>query len=256
MNRILCIPLILISSQVYSADKYQCDYSIGNIKNGVLENITPLGRSTVEVGVEGFKAFRPDGSFLVSPKLSKKNDQLLFSDDKSKVYGANTKNTDFAISDRISQKTEQWERCTSNKDIINNENWVTTSQVDQMTDRVKARTSIQSKEYSGKNLEFSCEGGSKTIFMSLIAVDDIITYESITYRIDKAQSASLPVQVIRNSSGSAVLTHIAPRLLSQMVQGSSLLLRYGEYNRGGVTLTFGLRGLEQALAEIKGQCKI
>ncbi len=256
MKTIICIALGLISFQGLATEKFSCDYSVGNIRSGALENITPLGRASVDVDTNSFKAIRPDGTYLVSPKLSKKNEQLLFADDKSKVYGANVKNTDFAISDRISQKTEQWTSCASNKDVINDENWITTNQVDPMTDHVKARASIKAKELPGKSLEFSCESGSKTIFMSLIAVDDIITDELITYRIDKSQANTIPVQVIRNSNGSAGLTHVNSKMLNQMEAGSSLLVRYGEYNRGGVTLTFGLRGLKDALADIRQQCRI
>lgn len=93
-----------------TAKTYLCQYAIAAIQNGRAGALRVLGSAEVTLYVDSFKANRLNGTYLLSPKL-KTNGKLMMADDKSKVYAYDSWLINFAISDRISRSTEQWDRC-------------------------------------------------------------------------------------------------------------------------------------------------
>ncbi|WP_312284935.1 hypothetical protein [Yokenella regensburgei] len=89
---------------------YLCQYSIAAIQNGRIGALSVLGSAEVTSYVDSFKANRLNGTYLLSPKLNA-NGKLMMADDKSKVYAYDSSLINFAISDRITRSTEQWDHC-------------------------------------------------------------------------------------------------------------------------------------------------
>ncbi|EOZ5412810.1 hypothetical protein ACQSLC_005012, partial [Escherichia coli] len=69
-----------------------------------------LGNAEVTLFIDSFKAYRLNGTYLLSPNL-KTTGKLMMADDKSKVYVYDSSQMNFAISDRIARSTEQWDHC-------------------------------------------------------------------------------------------------------------------------------------------------
>ncbi|HAV1851648.1 hypothetical protein [Enterobacter hormaechei] len=89
---------------------YLCQYAIASVQNGKIGSLSVLGNAKVNLYTDSFKAFRMNGTYLISPKLNT-NGKLMMADDKSKVYAYDPRLLNFAISDRIARSTEQWDRC-------------------------------------------------------------------------------------------------------------------------------------------------
>ncbi|HHU9212375.1 TPA: hypothetical protein ACUKZA_000571, partial [Escherichia coli] len=89
-------------------------YSIASIENGRLGALRVQGYAQVTLYADSFKANRLNGTYLISPKLYA-NGKFMMADDKSKVYAYDSWLLNFAISDRITRTTEQWDRCKLNQ---------------------------------------------------------------------------------------------------------------------------------------------
>lgn len=97
-----------------AAKNYLCQYSIASIENGRLGALRVQGYAQVTLYADSFKANRLNGTYLISPKLNA-NGKFMMADDKSKVYAYDSWLLNFAISDRITRTTEQWDRCKLNQ---------------------------------------------------------------------------------------------------------------------------------------------
>lgn len=257
MKKVFLVLMLLGSASFANAsDTYQCQYAKAQFSNGVMGKLSYPVPANVEMKGSSIKVFRPDGTFLISPPLKEKNGQLLMIDDGSKVYASSSDKSNFAVSDKISKVTEQWDKCTSDSEVQNSRKWITYKKTDEMSDKVKATAAVSSLDGMSNSLQFSCESGSKNIFMTLISVDEIITDEVITTRVDKNKSNDMKISVIRNPNGSAAFGVISKSFLNQLVNGSKLLVRYGEYSKGGVTQTFVMNGFSDAIMQIKSDCEI
>jgi hypothetical protein len=112
VRKIILGALILSTCGVASAlETYECTYSKAALDNGKVGQMYGAMPAKVEVNGESIKTFRPDGSFIISPPLTKKSGPLSMADDGSKVYAAANDSVSFAVSDRIAKVTEQWEKC-------------------------------------------------------------------------------------------------------------------------------------------------
>lgn len=252
----LVLALLGITTIAKGNDVYQCQYAKAQFSNGVMGKLSYPVPARVEVNGSSIKTFRPDGTFIISPPLKERNDQLLMADDGSKVYASSPDKSNFAVSDKITKVTEQWDKCSSESEVQNERAWITYKKTDEMSDKVKATSAVSALGGQSATLQFSCETGSKNIFMALIVVDEIITDEFITTRIDKNKSNDMKVSVVRNSNGSAAFSAVSTAFLNHLMNGQRLLVRYGEYSRGGVTQTFAMNGLSDAISQIKSDCGI
>lgn len=111
MKKIAIAALLLVSGGAAAADILTCNYAKADISKGANAPMIPLGSTKVEFSGDSFKAFRPGGSYVSTPPLTTKKDGMLLLDDKTKVFAAMADKTSFAVSDRISKTTEQWEQC-------------------------------------------------------------------------------------------------------------------------------------------------
>ncbi|EFA4453091.1 hypothetical protein ACNITQ_18660 [Escherichia coli] len=93
-----------------TAKIYLCQYAIAAIQNGKIGALRVLGNAEVTLFIDSFKAYRLNGTYLLSPNL-KTTGKLMMADDKSKVYVYDSSKMNFAISDRIARSTEQWDHC-------------------------------------------------------------------------------------------------------------------------------------------------
>lgn len=109
----LVVTMSLLPMVSIAAERLQCDYSTADISNWPNSKMVGHGKGIVESGDNSFKAIRPDGTYSVSPILTSSKDGMIFLDDKTKIFAASINKDDFAISDRIAKKTEQWANCKS-----------------------------------------------------------------------------------------------------------------------------------------------
>ncbi|MCI0324443.1 hypothetical protein [Cronobacter sakazakii] len=101
----------MIAFSACATDIYQCGYARADVTNGVMEPMTASLPSRVEVSGDSFKAYRPDGSFIFSPPVTKKQGPAIVADDGASVYAIANDRSSFAVSDRIKKYTEQWADC-------------------------------------------------------------------------------------------------------------------------------------------------
>ncbi|GEM_PF-846645 len=94
-----------------AAEIYQCGYAQADITNGVMGEVSASVPSRIEVSGDSFKAYRPDGTFIFSPPVTKIQGPVKVADDGAKVYAVANDRTSFAVSDRIKKLTEQWASC-------------------------------------------------------------------------------------------------------------------------------------------------
>ncbi len=117
---IACLPLAIgISFNVMASDIYNCIYSKASLDNGKMGQMIGADQAKVEYDGSYFKAYRPGGMALVSPKLNVKNGTVTLANDGIKVFAVSNDHKTFAISDRIGKTTEQWDKCSAEeKDAI------------------------------------------------------------------------------------------------------------------------------------------
>lgn len=101
----------MITFSASATDIYQCGYARADVTNGTMGPMTASIPSHVEVSRDSFKAYRPDGSFIFSPPVTKKQGPAIVADDGAKVYAIANDRSSFAVSDRIKKYTEQWDKC-------------------------------------------------------------------------------------------------------------------------------------------------
>ncbi|WP_035892175.1 hypothetical protein ACP26C_13585 [Franconibacter helveticus 513] len=111
--------LVAFTFTTSAAEIYRCDYAKANVVNGAATNMSASRPAKVELSGDAIKAYRSDGSFIFSPPLTQKKGTLRMADDGSKVYVAAIDGSSFAVSDRISKVTEQWDKCQA--DVKENE---------------------------------------------------------------------------------------------------------------------------------------
>lgn len=247
---------LLASTSASAGDIYQCQYSKAKIIDGSMGSLSFPTPAKVEVNGNSMKTFRPDGSFIISPKLSHDKGTILMADDGSKVYASAKDRTSFAFSDKIARTTEQWDKCTSLLDVQNEDVWIVLKSKDEMTDRIKSSVSISSKDNPSVSLRLSCESGSKAFNLAIISVGEIITDEMLTVRVDDSKAKYMKVSVVRTPQGSAAFTDVGNTLMGELSHGKKILVRYGEYSKGGVTLSFKLNGFNDAIHQAKIYCSI
>lgn len=107
----------MLSNGVMAAEVLNCEYSKADISSGPNAPMNIGGKEKIEFDGKSFKAFRPDGSYVMTPPLTEKKDGMIFLDDKTKVFAASLDKSNFAVSDRIGKTTEQWAKCSVNQDI-------------------------------------------------------------------------------------------------------------------------------------------
>lgn len=111
VKKIAIAALMLISGGAWSADNLVCDYARADISKSVNSPMFPLGIGKVEFNGASFKAFRSDGSYVITAPLTTKKDGMIILDDKTKVFAASIDKTNFAVSDRIAKVTDSWYNC-------------------------------------------------------------------------------------------------------------------------------------------------
>ncbi|HIC8722434.1 TPA: hypothetical protein ACW72U_004113 [Enterobacter ludwigii] len=114
MRRFFAI-FLLISSFNSAAAVLNCEYASADLTKGASAPMIPGGSAKVEFDGATFKAFRPYGHFVLSPRLVDRKNGMLYLDDKTKIFVAHPSGTEFAVSDRIAKKTEQWANCSEDK---------------------------------------------------------------------------------------------------------------------------------------------
>lgn len=248
--------MMAFSFNAVASDVYDCVYSKASLDNGKMGQMIGSDPAKIEYDGSSFKAYRPSGVALISPKLNSKQGSVTLANDGIKVFAVSDDHKTFAISDRIGKTTEQWDKCSSKSEVQNEMAWITYKKTDEMSDKVKATAAVSALGGQSTTLQFSCETGSNNIFMALIVVDEIITNEFITTRIDKNKANDMKVSVVRNTNGSAAFSAVSTIFLNHLMNGQKLLVRYGEYSKGGVTQTFTMNGLSDAISQIKSDCGI
>lgn len=103
--------IFIFSSSANANIVYQCQYAKADISNGTLGKLSVPSPANVEVDGKSIKTYRPDGTFIFSPPLTKANGPLMMEDDGSKVYAAANDRGSFAVSDKVAKITEQWDKC-------------------------------------------------------------------------------------------------------------------------------------------------
>ncbi len=116
MRSIFALGLLMVSGLAVSSEKLSCEYSVGELS--VPPKLLIKGNANVIFDGKSFTAYRPDGSFVVTPPLTEKKGTMIFVDDKTKVFAANMDKSSFAVSDRIKKTTEQWAACQVDKSSV------------------------------------------------------------------------------------------------------------------------------------------
>ncbi|POP43368.1 hypothetical protein CHU32_09820 [Superficieibacter electus] len=111
MKKIVLAVLLLASYSALANESFLCEYSKAPVNNGVMGTLNILGNARVVFNGNSFKAFRPDGSYIITPVLAEKKEGMIFLDDKTKIFAASLDKSNFAVSDRIMKTTEQWAKC-------------------------------------------------------------------------------------------------------------------------------------------------
>lgn len=111
MKRILFAILLGLSGVAHADGDFNCVYAKANISNGKLGTMNVLGKAKVSIIGDSMKAYRPDGGFIYSPPVRDDKGAIWMTSDGSKFYAVSKDFTNFSVSDKITQKTEQWSEC-------------------------------------------------------------------------------------------------------------------------------------------------
>jgi len=111
MTKTLLVSVLLFCASASAADIYDCSYAKASFANGKMGPLSASTPAKVEFLGSAIKVHRPGGSFLISPPLNQDKGEVLMADDGSKVYASAKNKTSFAVSDKVSRTTEQWDRC-------------------------------------------------------------------------------------------------------------------------------------------------
>lgn len=110
------LSLILgFSFNAVASEVYDCVYSKASLDNGKMGQMIGSDPAKVEYNGSSFKAYRPTGIALISPKLNAKQDSVTLASDGIKVFAVSDDHKSFAVSDRIGKTTEQWDKCSAGK---------------------------------------------------------------------------------------------------------------------------------------------
>lgn len=122
MRSVLALSLLMTFGSAVASEKLVCEYAVGDLSTP--PNLIIKGNANVLSKGKSFTAYRPDGSYVITPPLTEKKDGMIFVDDKTKVFAASQDRANFAVSDRIKKTTEQWAKCKvyqNEKDKINSD---------------------------------------------------------------------------------------------------------------------------------------
>ena len=109
MRGFIALSLLMASGVAVANENLVCEYAVGDFSSP--PTLLTKGSANVIFNGKSFTAYRPGGSYVVSPPLTEKKDGMIFIDDKTKVFAASQDKSNFAISDRIKKTTEQWDKC-------------------------------------------------------------------------------------------------------------------------------------------------
>lgn len=137
MKAILFFGILVFSGSVLASDKFTCEYATADISASSKLNLIIKGSASVVFDGQSFTAYRPDGTYVITPPLTEKKDGMLFLDDKTKVFAASLDKSNYAVSDRIKKTTEQWAKCEEDK---------IASQKNKDNDEIKRIESMSSSE--------------------------------------------------------------------------------------------------------------
>lgn len=132
MKSVFAFGLLMVSGLAVASEKLSCEYSVGDLSAS--PKLFIKGNANVLFDGKTFTAYRPDGSYVITPPLNEKKDGMIFVDDKTKVFAASIDRSNFAISDRIKKTTEQWAKCLLDNDKIEND--ITKSDVKKQMNRI------------------------------------------------------------------------------------------------------------------------
>lgn len=116
MRNVLALCLLVVSGMSVASEKLACEYSVGDLSAS--PKLFIKGNANVVFDGESFTAYRPDGSYVITPPLKEKKEGIIFIDDNTKVFVASLDKANFAVSDRIKKTTEQWAKCSVNNIVI------------------------------------------------------------------------------------------------------------------------------------------
>lgn len=139
MRNVLALSLLVVSGVSVASEKLACEYSVGDLS--VPPKLFIKGNANVSFDGKSFTAYRPDGSYVITPPLNEKKDGMIFVDDKTKVFAASADRSNFAVSDRIKKTTEQWAKCSEDKILAQQKN-----DTDEIK-HVETMSSSQAKKY-------------------------------------------------------------------------------------------------------------
>lgn len=113
MRGFITLSLLMASGVAVANENLVCEYAVGDFSSP--PTLLTKGSANVIFNGKSFTAYRPGGSYVVSPPLTEKKDGMIFIDDKTKVFAASQDKSNFAVSDRIKKTTEQWAKCEIDK---------------------------------------------------------------------------------------------------------------------------------------------
>lgn len=134
----------------------------------------------------------------------------------------------------------------------NDERWTVKKEKDAMTDYVDTTASIQSKEGMDNILSVSCNSKYKEPIVSILAVDRIVTGDSVMFRLDSKKPFTSKVMISRTPSGSAFI--VRGGFLEKVNVGDNLSVRYQEYSKGYEDLNFSMKNYVDSYAEVLRSC--
>lgn len=103
--------MMAFSFNAVASEVYDCVYSKASLDNGKMGQMIGSDPAKVEYDGSSFKAYRPSGVALISPKLNAKQGSVTLANDGIKVFAVSDDHKTFAVSDRIGKTTEQWDKC-------------------------------------------------------------------------------------------------------------------------------------------------
>lgn len=99
MRGFITLSLLMASGVAVANENLVCEYAVGDFSSP--PTLLTKGSANVIFNGKSFTAYRPGGSYVVSPPLTEKKDGMIFIDDKTKVFAASQDKSNFAVSDRI-----------------------------------------------------------------------------------------------------------------------------------------------------------
>lgn len=90
MRGFITLSLLMASGVAVANENLVCEYAVGDFSSP--PTLLTKGSANVIFNGKSFTAYRPGGSYVVSPPLTEKKDGMIFIDDKTKVFAASQTN--------------------------------------------------------------------------------------------------------------------------------------------------------------------